>query len=240
MEQNKTGKYFKYAISEILLVVIGILIALSINTANTNGQNNIKKIEIFISMRNELESINTNLLVENKMHELVKNRCKSLLKVIYHQKNIAFKDSIHKNFWRIFGIYGSNITFQSYQNILNTNKLELIKDKEIIAQLGEINIAIISKKQVLDWQNSQWNNINQPFLNKHVEMADFPFDNNFTFITLPQNNVLTTDFQGLYKSQEFRNIIYNRLLAADDLFRSNNRVIKIINETIISLDNKLK
>jgi len=28
MEKNKTGKYFKYAIGEIVLVVIGILIAL--------------------------------------------------------------------------------------------------------------------------------------------------------------------------------------------------------------------
>jgi len=31
MNQNKTGKYLKYAIGEIVLVVIGILIALSIN-----------------------------------------------------------------------------------------------------------------------------------------------------------------------------------------------------------------
>jgi len=36
MEQNKTGKYFKYAIGEIVLVVIGILIALSINNWNQN------------------------------------------------------------------------------------------------------------------------------------------------------------------------------------------------------------
>jgi hypothetical protein len=34
MEKNKTGKYFKYAIGEIVLVVIGILIALSINNWN--------------------------------------------------------------------------------------------------------------------------------------------------------------------------------------------------------------
>jgi hypothetical protein len=34
MEKNKTGKYFKYAIGEIVLVVIGILIALSINNLN--------------------------------------------------------------------------------------------------------------------------------------------------------------------------------------------------------------
>ena len=36
MEKNKTGKYLKYAIGEIVLVVIGILIALSINNWNEN------------------------------------------------------------------------------------------------------------------------------------------------------------------------------------------------------------
>ena len=34
MEKNKTGKYLKYAIGEILLVVIGILIALQVNNWN--------------------------------------------------------------------------------------------------------------------------------------------------------------------------------------------------------------
>jgi len=46
MEQNKTGKYFKYAIGEILLVVIGILIALSIN--NWNEDNKAQKNEKYI------------------------------------------------------------------------------------------------------------------------------------------------------------------------------------------------
>jgi hypothetical protein len=36
MEKNKTGKYLKYALGEIVLVVIGILIALSINNWNEN------------------------------------------------------------------------------------------------------------------------------------------------------------------------------------------------------------
>ena len=31
--ENKTGKYFKYAIGEIVLVAIGILIALQINNS---------------------------------------------------------------------------------------------------------------------------------------------------------------------------------------------------------------
>jgi hypothetical protein len=36
--ENKTSKYFKYAIGEIVLVVIGILIALSINNWNENSK----------------------------------------------------------------------------------------------------------------------------------------------------------------------------------------------------------
>ena len=39
--ENKTGKYLKYAIGEIILVVIGILIALSINNWNEERKNRI-------------------------------------------------------------------------------------------------------------------------------------------------------------------------------------------------------
>ena len=43
MEKNKTGKYLKYAIGEIVLVVIGILIALQINNWNENRKSKIPK-----------------------------------------------------------------------------------------------------------------------------------------------------------------------------------------------------
>ncbi|NNL82776.1 MAG: hypothetical protein HKP28_05265, partial [Winogradskyella sp.] len=39
ISENKTGKYFKYAIGEIILVVIGILIALQINNWNIENSN---------------------------------------------------------------------------------------------------------------------------------------------------------------------------------------------------------
>ena len=39
MEKNKTGKYFKYAIGEIALAIIGVLTALVINKENTDMDN---------------------------------------------------------------------------------------------------------------------------------------------------------------------------------------------------------
>tara|TARA_R110002073_G_scaffold14554_2_gene59351 strand:+ start:32866 stop:33570 length:705 start_codon:yes stop_codon:yes gene_type:complete len=68
MEKNKTGKYFKYAIGEIVLVVIGILIALSINNWNEKRiEANQEKItlsnlnEEFQDNLRDLDSINAKL-----------------------------------------------------------------------------------------------------------------------------------------------------------------------------------
>ena len=47
MEQNKTGKYLKYAIGEIVLVVIGILIALQINTWNQHRIAKVKEFSLY-------------------------------------------------------------------------------------------------------------------------------------------------------------------------------------------------
>lgn len=57
LRENKTGKYFKYAIGEIILVVIGILIALQINNWNEN--------------RNEKKSLK--ILTENLHNEFATN-----------------------------------------------------------------------------------------------------------------------------------------------------------------------
>ena len=54
MDKNKTGKYFKYAIGEIILVVIGILIALSINNSNEGRKQSDQKKELLTLMLNDL------------------------------------------------------------------------------------------------------------------------------------------------------------------------------------------
>ena len=64
MEQNKTGKYFKYAIGEIVLVVIGILIALSINTWNENRKAKEKEVKLLIELKVDLLETKNDLLTD--------------------------------------------------------------------------------------------------------------------------------------------------------------------------------
>ncbi len=56
MEKNKTGKYLKYAIGEIILVVIGILIALQINNWNEKQKLNSKTKEYYVQLLDDLKS----------------------------------------------------------------------------------------------------------------------------------------------------------------------------------------
>ena len=54
MSENKTGKYLKYAIGEIVLVVIGILIALQINNWNENRKTKAQIKKSLVELRNDL------------------------------------------------------------------------------------------------------------------------------------------------------------------------------------------
>ncbi len=56
MEKNKTGQYLKYAVGEVILVVIGILIALGINSRYQTAQNEKKIKSILVQLQAELST----------------------------------------------------------------------------------------------------------------------------------------------------------------------------------------
>jgi hypothetical protein len=56
LQQNKITQYLVYAVGEIFLVVIGILIALQVNNANQRRLDNIKRIEYIIRIKGDIES----------------------------------------------------------------------------------------------------------------------------------------------------------------------------------------
>ncbi|MCB0373306.1 MAG: hypothetical protein KDD31_09880 [Muricauda sp.] len=69
--EGKTGKYLKYSIGEIVLVVIGILIALQINDWNENRINRSKEQQILLQLKNEykenLMEIDNKIMMRNNM-----------------------------------------------------------------------------------------------------------------------------------------------------------------------------
>ena len=53
LSEGKTARYIKYAIGEIVLVVIGILIALQINNWNTNYKRHQEEVQLLKDIHKE-------------------------------------------------------------------------------------------------------------------------------------------------------------------------------------------
>ena len=127
MEKNKTGKYFKYAIGEIILVVVGILIALQINTWNENKKLNAIKDNNYLQLLEDLRS--DKLFIDEVIEEFAANdsRYKSFLKS-YNTPNLTMTDVI-KNLGSAKVDY--SVTTLRFQNstitsIENTGEIKLI------------------------------------------------------------------------------------------------------------------
>ena len=77
--ENKTGKNIKYAIGEIVLVVIGILIALSINNWNENRKNRIAEADYYCRILDDFK-LNEKLINETTILTTSKIKlCKELI-----------------------------------------------------------------------------------------------------------------------------------------------------------------
>ena len=129
--ENKTGKYFKYAIGEIVLVVIGILIALSINNWNDVRKNKNYEQEILFLINQNLKSDSIALSTElSKSKEAIKLTNRLLEQVATGN----YGDSI--NDWM-----GKIISFEMFKSqssafeILKSKGIDVVSDKELQLEL---------------------------------------------------------------------------------------------------------
>jgi hypothetical protein len=117
MNENKTGKYFKYAIGEIILVVIGILIALSINNWNENRKEKNYEKQVYGQIYNDIISDSLNLL---KVIESYSDRDTLMNRVLYDSVPSIAYDTITNENQRNFP-YGVFL-ITNYRRVINTKK----------------------------------------------------------------------------------------------------------------------
>jgi len=147
METGKTGKYFKYAIGEIVLVVIGILIALQINNWNENRKQNLLEADYYCRLLEDLEqdlALYNGLISQTKERLVASNQAVRLLQ----QKDVK-KIEIGKQIWLAGkAIYIDFKPNESSFEDLKSSNLNIIKDKKIIKALNTYYNSIESIKSI--------------------------------------------------------------------------------------------
>lgn len=126
IQQNKVGRYLKYAIGEIILVVIGILIALQINNWNERRIDNNNKIKYYKQLLKDFESNKSNINFNIKRYQLNSEAYKNYQKKL-KTPNLHL-DTIYKHLRKIdFTISTATFKFQTFNSLESTGDLKLFK-----------------------------------------------------------------------------------------------------------------
>ena len=130
--ENKTSKYFKYAVGEIILVVIGILIALQINNWNENRKELLSESKILKTLNDEFSenkiTLDSTLVVLNKTAKALSFVLKHIdntikLKLSPQQLDSVLYLTISNPYWK-----RSEFTLR---NLENTGKLSSLSNKKL-------------------------------------------------------------------------------------------------------------
>ena len=178
--ESKTSKYFKYAIGEILLVVIGILIALGINNWNENRKLELEETKLLNALIKEtqanLEIVDT-LIIDNDT--ISKRALRSLNKGL-KDSNFSFK---MRDVVRDLGYNTNNYETSILNEILGTNSRSIIANTEIISELRSLKQAYNRSDDTQFYVDAFWNDKVTDFLNSrglgvYIAIGNTPDGNN--------------------------------------------------------------
>ena len=157
--ENKTGKYFKYAIGEIALVVIGILIALSINNWNTNRINKTKENNYLVNLKNDLNNqlkiIDRNLKGETHIFNSLTKAGENYEK---YKKFRAVKEELVL-LTPMNARWTFTVTSPTYTDLLSTGNLDLITNDVLKNQMVLYYEDLELTAQVIQKNNDYKDNV---------------------------------------------------------------------------------
>jgi Family of unknown function (DUF6090) len=219
--ENKTSKYFKYAIGEIVLVVIGILIALSINNWNQNriNQQNEKLIlnelhKEFLANKTQLDTV----LFYNKRSFQSVQYIRSKLPVDMGKINL---DSLAYHLYYMGFTYTFNPSEGVTNALMNSSTFNLISNDELrylLIQWGDV---------VADYQEEEIN-ANNNYINhlKYFEKKHFYWDDSKKWLTEPRVDLT------ILKSLEFDNYVLDRYYDLKNIFENSSGELERVTKTI--------
>ena len=150
LSEGKTGKYLKYAIGEIILVVIGILIALSINNWNEHRKNRILEQEVLKDLKEEYVLNLSQLEQKIDMRNAIIQNSIDVLNYVDNSEFDVNRDTlIHK-----IRYLGLDPTFDPIQNdLITSGKIRLIQNKPLRKLLSSWTSDILALQEMeFQWQ----------------------------------------------------------------------------------------
>ncbi len=159
LQEGKTTNYIKYSIGEILLVVIGILIALQINNWNENTNLSKKEVALLANLKNDIEADISGLKRQDSLYAIKEMDAALGIELFYKARTIKDIDSVFSLTSPLWNeLY---INQNTYNEMINSGSMYTMKNKELQKRINKyynlVEAHIEYVRSVNSSQNKIWN-----------------------------------------------------------------------------------
>lgn len=218
MQKNKTGQYFKYAIGEILLVVIGILIAFTINTWNEQRKQSEDERIFLQALLNDLEQQQIRLTTQAEWEVEKLNFVDSSVILIETSRLTENADTLFYYMQRLNPRMTFDVFNPTFEELKSTGNFKLIADKELRKEIILFYQNLERRSQTIANNNFNIDNIYKPFF-VHNRAGFYKNSKRQTVIDLNQDPKRSMELDNAMRMR--------RSLANSNLVRSQNAISEL-------------
>ncbi len=232
LSEGKTGKYLKYAIGEILLVVIGILLALQINNWNNDLVNQKTEKNIVENLNLEFKQNKLTLNESIDFHKSILKSTKGLMKLIGQPKNVL-------NEYNLDSLIALSLEYSEYTpsqivyaDIIASGKLHLMSE-DIRLLLFGWSIALDAKKESYKTLDEISQTLVLPYLTKNASLKNI---DSYSIVDWKEKSKLSANYYKMFQDLEFENnmenqvwSITNYIVLLENLEKATSKVIEKTN-----------
>ncbi|MDH3699600.1 MAG: DUF6090 family protein, partial [Flavobacteriaceae bacterium] len=218
---NAFKKYLIYAILEIFLVMIGILLAFQVSDWDTNHKERMDELTTYTNIRDQIN--NDRDRIEGQIS--FNNRFLSMFQHgtdIIEKKDFSQKDTLGKIAFNLTNYSDFDRKGNIYETLINSGQIKLLKNHQIVLQVKELEEHYLYINRI---ENIHYDGIMKhaiPGISKTVNFSSGEI----------------MDMDGIY-SYEFQNLIYSLIYIMDEKDQSYKTALVKIDKTIELIDKEL-
>lgn len=228
LPENKFGKYLTYAIGEIILVVIGILIALQINNWNISKSNQIESNAFAARLKAEVKSNIAFTQEEINKKESQRSSSLAILKMI--DEDITKLSSKTLDSLIIITMANGNMEFKNgtLNEGLNTGKVALIKSDSLKTLLYGLPSLVEEVRTGEKYMNEDLNQYFYPFIYEHISFRQMDYEHSEQGELIGPSKFSNHNNLSVLNILKFEslidNIFYNSNVQIDNYYRLKNEL----------------
>ena len=248
-DNNRPKRYFIYAIGEILLIMIGILLALQVNNWNIGRLQKIEEKEILSNLKTDFKNVIKEFEYLNDLRSQVMSTLSEINRVARTDRNWYNTEQLDSLFSQSLYSPTFNNQIGALEPLFSTGKINLISNDEIKNQLlswpGEVDDMIEEEKNENELFRKEYLNIIYDHASLANIISNFKLSTiNFELIDdveiINASKVLESDYDPILRNNRFLNILSMRMTLLTINAYETDLLIDKANELINWIDAELE